>query len=283
MASIFENLLARGITNLAWEDMCREIATNDSLSHIRPKGIKDSGFEVTSSELWMTNQLLTHLRSFSEPHINVDKHKIINYMVRVLRPEDVTNTPQLRIDHESGVIIDWNRSMTDLTGVARSEVLGKTYKSMLREWVPLISEKYSNAAIKWMLWPEDNPMDEDDDDERWPDDPDLLREMYLFPLPLPLKSSAKKSDKGNNKCDFVELLVVKASEFKDIRYYVPQRNYRDMPDQHYNLEGWIGGLEFTLRRVCNVPSLQSLCHAIIPQNVLAADGSILASLKSTKN
>jgi hypothetical protein len=54
-----------------------------------------------------------------------------------IRSEDTTHVPKFCIDRNkvagAAIITDWNRYMTDLNGIARSEVVGWKYEDILLE------------------------------------------------------------------------------------------------------------------------------------------------------
>lgn len=57
----------------------------------------------------------------------------------------------------AAIITDWNRSMTDLTGIARSEVVGRKYEDILLEWIPSLSNEYRTESLKFISTPLEPP------------------------------------------------------------------------------------------------------------------------------
>ena len=100
-------------------------------------------------------------------------------VLHCLRPEDAIHIPQLRLD-STGKIIEWNRSLCDLTGISPAQVVGKLYAEVLEEWIPNLTKEYKESAVQWI-----NETKEGDNDTAEYDE--SCREDYLFPLPLPIK------------------------------------------------------------------------------------------------
>ena len=116
------------------------------------------------------------------------------------------------------------------------------------------------------------------------------RENYLFPLPLPLRydSSFKYARSSGQYFDeYIELLVARTQNLTDL-----YPNYKDMPQYgrnpvtnesgwYYNTSGWVGGMEFTLRRKQYLPSLQTMCRELVPKgkHTFNMDGSLDKSIE----
>ena len=189
-----------------------------------------------------------------------------------LRPEDAIHIPHLRIDCNSGKIIEWNRSLCDLTGISPAQVVGKHYAELLDEWIPNLTKEYKQAALEWVK-------KEDDPDSEY--DEEGCREEYLFPLPLPIKyHSSFKYVSGNKHCDeYIELLVARADRLFELYPQFTKIPQCDESDEKYRMNfdtsGWVGGVEFTLRRKQYIPSLQALCRELLPKgdHTLNEDGS----------
>ena len=101
---------------ITWDELCkRESRKNPSAAQ-----------KISSRPIFMSTQLHKMLDITGK----YEKYKEI---LTSLRPEDAIHIPQLRVDGD-GKIIDWNRSMCDLTGISASQVVGKTYADVLNEW-----------------------------------------------------------------------------------------------------------------------------------------------------
>lgn len=101
---------------ITWDELCkRESRKNPSAAQ-----------KISSKPIFMSTQLHKMLDITGK----YEKYKEI---LTSLRPEDAIHIPQLRVDGD-GKIIDWNRSMCDLTGISASQVVGKTYADVLNEW-----------------------------------------------------------------------------------------------------------------------------------------------------
>ena len=83
----------------------------------------------------------------------------------------------LRVD-DKGKIVDWNRSMCDLTGFSAAQMIGKSYTDILDEWMPHLTNEYKKAAFDWLK-------SKDDVESEFTEE--KCRADYLFPLPLPLR------------------------------------------------------------------------------------------------
>ena len=114
------------------------------------------------------------------------------------------------------------------------------------------------------------------------------RENYLFPLPLPLRyDSSFKYARSNGRFDeYIELLVARTQNLTEL-----YPNYKDMQQYgrnpvtnelgwYFNTRGWMGGMEFTLRRQQYLPSLQTLCRELVPkgEHTFNVDGSLNKSI-----
>jgi len=231
-----------------WEDLCTQVSSANRIDG------RSSNNELPA-DTWMSQQLLSALPSPDIP----------NDIIGKLRPEDASQFPHLRIDAKTGKVIDWNRSMTDLTGVARSQVVGKKYDDILREWVPSLSDEYRTAAVAWTTSVSDDK--KDDYDMRYDTCEDEgFREHNLFPLPLPVKRSENAS---GDVWYYVELLAAKVDRYS---YLYPKKELINEGNDLF--DGWVGGTEFTLRKK-KLPSLKPLCLEILSQNVFNSGGSAL--------
>jgi hypothetical protein len=50
--------------------------------------------------------------------------------------------------------------MTDLTGIARPELVGRKYEGILLEWIPSLSDEYRTESLKFISTPLEPPMEE---------------------------------------------------------------------------------------------------------------------------
>lgn len=255
------------ITNgFSFEDLCNKINNH---KYIAVKG----GWDHKGSEVLMTH----HLQAFMARESSClgscrdEKEKSRRFLMKNMRPVDACEIPQLQIDE--GIIRDWNRSLVDLTGIKREEVVGNSYADMLDQWLPNLSREYKKAAVEWLAA---------DDVESCYNCMEIRRVDYLFPLALPVRSEprvyaySRYKDYGD---EYVELLVARTHRLQDI---YPQWDRRDI-DQYdktkkswkYDTTGWIGGAEYTLRRKQIVPSLQQLCKDILPSGVVDDNGMLV--------
>ena len=258
---------------LTWTEYCRR---EEALS----------GKNNDGAPIFMSNQLIHLTKSKNEFGFQTK-------MLLALRPEDALHIPQLRIS-EDGIITDWNRSMCDLTGISCAQVVGRAYIDVLNEWIPHLSNEYKQAAVAWVTKKENT------DEEKTKKSSSTssyytdkggedFRRDYLFPLPLPIRYelSLKYTSEGKNRhCDeYIELIVARTDNlttvYPDFDSCVPQKNILKW---FFDTTGWMGGVEFTLRRLQFVPSLQTLCKKLVPddEHRLNNDGS-LSLLSATKS
>mmetsp|Transcript_4969 Transcript_4969/g.8146 ORF Transcript_4969/g.8146 Transcript_4969/m.8146 type:complete len:870 (+) Transcript_4969:176-2785(+) len=203
-------------------------------------------------------------------------------LFHMLRPEDAIHIPQLRLDCNSGKITEWNRSLCDLTGISPEQVVGKLYAEVLDEFLPNLTKEYKEAAVEWVKKTNEEIDETAECDES-------CREDYLFPLPLPIKYSDSLPSKyvsGNRHYyEYVEILVARSDHLLDL--YPQLTSYPQIPqcemgagtglyEWNFDTSGWVGGLEFTLRRKEYIPSLQTLCRELLPKgdHTFDADGSL---------
>jgi PAS domain-containing protein len=157
---------------LSWTDMCKQ------LSEANPSWAKEIG---GGEPLFMSEQIYKlKLGSNRGGEHGFYYRKEGADILHELRPEDAIHIPQLRLDSNSGKIIEWNRSLCDLTGISPAQVVGKLYAEVLEEWLPNLTKEYKEAAVEWI-----NGTNEGDNDTVEYDE--SCREDYLFPLPLPIK------------------------------------------------------------------------------------------------
>ena len=214
-----------GKGTLRWDELCIARATPDVIRMNANKLWK--GEELPDPSTWTTSQLLAYT-----PGLTTDRKKA--NILSDLRSEDCAHIPELRID-SSGTILDWNRSMADLTGISQSEIIGLKYEDVLRRLMPWLSDEYRNAAVKWVTSPPD--ADETVARERY-------RQHYLFPLPLPLRRSCQ----SDGKCYYIELLATKGTMYMNLDISIqPLLGGEYFPG--HELKDWFGGTEFTLRRI----------------------------------
>lgn len=252
---------------VTWSELCeRKQSTDDSTA------------------IFMSQQLYYHefKGGTYDPVGNSDK------ILLALRPEDAIHVPMLRVD-KSGKIIDWNRSMCDLTGISCEQVIGKMYLDVLEEWVPSLTQQYKQAAVDWLTktYPDVSERSDEDVD---------CREDYLFPLPLPVSynrsSSRFVSEKITKYHEYVELLVARVDNletlypkftgYNGLKQYgvIPIEKAPDEPNKFgwfFDTENWAGGVEFTLRRKSTISTLQTLCQGVLPPDALK-DGTLPESI-----
>ena len=159
---------------VSWTEYCkRKIDADPEYAHKISNGSPDS--------LIMSDQILRLvLNANNDLDFGYEKKKDALNILKSLRPEDAIHIPHVRFDHETGKIIDWNRSMCDLTGISAVQVVGKLYADVLKEWCPNLSKEYKDAAVEWVK------KSEDKQSEHSKRKPEELRADYLFPLPLPV-------------------------------------------------------------------------------------------------
>lgn len=260
---------------VTWTELCR----TSSLAHpamaekISPR-----------APIFMSEQLTEINRSRGGSR---DQRSLIGEILYTLRPEDAIQIPMLRVD-EKGKIVDWNRSMCDLTGFSPTQMIGKNYNDVLNEWMPHLTKEYQQAAFDWLVSKDDvaSVLTEEE-----------CRADYLFPLPLPLRYDASfEYISGQNRhCnDYIELLVAKAARFIEVyptfdssdgvpQYHITGMNRESSINWYFDTAGWVGGLEFTLRKKQFMPSLATLCRELLPDGgpLFNSDGSIAnANMKS---
>lgn len=259
----------RGDDDLSWEELRATIALNLICDDIT----SDNAAEVHRT--WTSKQVLKILVPGGYGYER--EPATIKAIMKLLRPEDVTNIPELHIDIDTGNILDWNRSMSDLTGVGRWQVVGRKYGDVLLEHVPCLSVKYRTEALKFVLSrciAEELTECKSGGPPRFESDDKDELDKYAFPLPLPLRQSSEEKD--SIYCDFVEMIAVGSKHKPESGYFVypPGVNYRRASDKRKE-PGWFGGVVFTARRLRRgVPTLQSLCQAVVPQEYFSPDGSI---------
>ena len=174
-------------------------------------------------------------------------------IIKTLRPEDAVHIPMFRI--QKGVIVDWNRSMCDLTGISRAQVVNKTFADALNSHLPHLSMGYKESSVEW-LSKEHSPSKCEEGEE--------CREDYLFPLPLPLSyydAKFKYAKKEMYQDEFVELFVSRVEDL--IKVYPKMNCYPGVPQYQFHNDGfgwvfdtsgWFGGVEFTLKRKRFIPA-----------------------------
>ena len=253
---------------ISWEELCKRKCLPNPME----------ARKISGEPLFMSEQLLKLPSSYGSAYNN---HLDI---LSALRPEDACHIPLLRVD-KAGIVIDWNRSMCDLTGIPRAQVVGKSYSDVLNEFLPNLTNEYKKAAVGWLSRNENETSEYSNEED--------CREDYLFPLPLPLRydnSSFKyASVKNRHHDEFIELLVGRADNLLEL--YPTFNSSRGVPQYgiigdrsrwFFDTRGWIGGMEFTLKRKQYVPSLQVLCSDLLPrgETIFSKDGS-LASVVAT--
>jgi PAS domain-containing protein len=259
----------------SWTEMC------ERMSAANPSRAK----EISSSPLFMSSQILKLKIPTWTPNM-ADHYMQILY---ALRPEDAIHIPKLSFDYDTGKIIEWNRSLSDLTGISAAQVVGKAYAEVLDEWIPNLTKEYKLAAVEWATKKEEHESEYHDEED--------CREDYLFPLPLPIRyDSSFKYVSGNRHYDeYIELLAAGTDHL--IKLYPKfQSSYKGVPQYMWNREatkdgwnfdtsGWVGGVEFTLRRKQYVPSLQTLCRELLPKgdHAFNEDGSLAVTKPTPEN
>ncbi|KAL7458823.1 hypothetical protein ACHAWC_010501 [Mediolabrus comicus] len=263
---------------LSWTDMCKQ------LSEANPSWAKEigGGAPLFTSEQIYKLKLGSHRGEHGFLTIDNNGAKEV---LHGLRPEDAIHIPQLRLD-STGKIIEWNRSLCDLTGISPAQVVGKLYAEVLDEWLPNLTKEYREAAVEWI-----NETKEGDNDTAEYDE--SCREDYLFPLPLPIKyespsryelkswKNTKRHSGSRHYYEYVEILVAKTDHLLDLYpqmlVRVPQCNMGTggtgtrLYEWNFDTSRWFGGLEFTLRRKQYIPSLQTLCRELLPKGDHAVD------------
>lgn len=214
-----------GKGTMRWDELCIARATPHVISTNARR--QQNGEELPHPSTWTTSQLLAYTDGLTTDR---KKAKILSD----LRPEDCTHIPELRID-SSGTILDWNRSMADLTGISQSAIIGLKYEDVLRRLMPGLSNEYRNAAVKWVTSPPDAGE---------PVSRESYRQHYLFPLPLPLRRSCQ----SDGKCYYIELLATTANMYTNLDISIRPLLGEDYFPRH-ELKEWFGGAEFTLRRI----------------------------------
>lgn len=197
-------------------------------------------------------------------------------VLTALRPEDAIHIPMIRI--RDGVVIDWNRSMCDLTGISRPQVVDKSFADVMETFLPNLTQEYKNASVEWLS--KNHEQSKYEDEEK-------CRQDYLYPLPLPLcyyDAKFKYSKRKMQPMEFVELLVTRVDNFEHL---YPTLLHHDGVLQYgknaggefgwfFDTTDWFGGVEFTLKRKDFVPSLQTLCRASLPEDIGDDDLAVLA-------
>ncbi len=270
---------------LSWTDMCKQ------LREANPSWAKEIGGDeplFTSEQIYKL-KLGSHRgeHGFLTIVVNDNAKEVLHG----LRPEDAIHIPQLRLD-SNGKIIEWNRSLCDLTGISPAQVVGKLYAEVLEEWLPNLTKEYKEAAVEWI-----NGTNEGDNDTVEYDE--SCREDYLFPLPLPIKYDSPSRYERRNYCckntkcysgnrhyyEYVEILVARTDHLLDL--YPQLTSHPRIPqcemgagarlyEWNFDTRGWFGGLEFTLRRKQYIPSLQTICRELLPKgdHAVEQDGSL---------
>eukprot|EP00986_Skeletonema_menzelii_P000709 scaffold204_cov135-Skeletonema_menzelii.AAC.4 len=266
---------------VSWTSMCQR------LTALNPSWAREIG---GNTPLFTSEQIYKlKLGQDRGPHgflLQTDGGKAI---LHELRPEDAIHIPQLKFDGSSeGRIVEWNRSMCDLTGISGAQVVGKLYADVLEEWLPNLSEEYKEAAVNWVKTKKKEDIQQTSYDDDYEEN---CRKYYLFPLPLPIKYDFPfKYASGNNKHydEYVEILVARSDHLLDL--YPQLTSYPRVPQcemggeegearlykWNFDTSGWVGGLEFTLRRKAYIPSLQTLCRDLLPKgdHAIEEDGSL---------
>ena len=246
-------------SKLTWEELCnqvvRRIPTKQKQTYNQwGERIHDEDDDVVNDgdELYMSRQILSRLSTMPGYIHNPTVNK---YLLAVLRFEDAIHIPFLQIDNSTGIITDWNRAMVDLTGLSKSDVVGKTYANVLQDWAPNLSSEYREAAVNWVSKEKDEPMGEGDYFADNLQNKTKKRGHYMFPLPLPVKHTFQNANSGD--CWYIELLACRASSLTDC-YSCHMFTYWQMK----TTQGWIGGAEFTLRRKPVLPSPRSVAGVV---------------------
>ena len=116
---------------VSWAELCERMSAENS----------SRATKISSSPLFMSSQII---KSFEYSPDLKDRY---NQILLALRPEDAIHIPQLRFDYDTGKIIEWNRSLCDLTGISAAQVVGKPYsKLVLPDMVE--SEKLAQFDLK---------------------------------------------------------------------------------------------------------------------------------------
>lgn len=144
---------------VSWAELCERMSAENS----------SRATKISSSPLFMSSQII---KSFEYSPDLKDRY---NQILLALRPEDAIHIPQLRFDYDTGKIIEWNRSLCDLTGISAAQVVGKPYAEVLDEWIPNLTKEYKRAAVEWATQKEEHVSEYEDGED--------CREDYLFPLP----------------------------------------------------------------------------------------------------
>ena len=248
----------------SFEDLCNKINNH------RYTALK-GGWDGKGSEVLMTHHLQAFVgRERYSGYCRSEEEKRRRLLLNNMRPVDACDIPQLQIDSK-GIIRDWNRSMVDLTGIKREEVVDKNYVDMLDQWLPSLSREYKEAAVEWLVA---------DDVESCHCGMERRREDYLFPLPLPVRSEPRVYEYSRYReygDEYVELLVARTHRLQDIypRWDMEIDQYdRRNKSWKYDTAGWFGGAEYTLRRKQIVPTLQQLCKDILPSGVVDNNGML---------
>jgi len=252
-----------------WTELCR---TSSLVDPQMTKKISPHAPIIMSEQLAKLKQ--SHGGQFTH-------NSVMDEILHALRPEDAIHIPMLRVD-DKGKIVDWNRSMCDLTGLSASQMIGKSYKDILDEWIPHLTNEYKQAAFDWLVSKDDVASEFTEE---------KCRADYLFPLPLPLRYDASfkyTSGRKRHYNEYIELLVAKTGRLIEVyptfdsvesvpQYWITEMNReRDRIDWYFETAGWVGGLEFTLRRKHFVPSLTTLCRGLLPEGgpTFNRDGSV---------
>jgi len=251
---------------VSWAELCERMSAENS----------SRATKISSSPLFMSSQII---KSFEYSPDLKDRY---NQILLALRPEDAIHIPQLRFDYDTGKIIEWNRSLCDLTGISAAQVVGKPYAEVLDEWIPNLTKEYKRAAVEWATQKEEHVSEYEDGED--------CREDYLFPLPLPIRyDSSFKYVSGNRHYDeYIELLAARTDRLINVypkfRHRVLQYDAKT-DGWNFDTTGWVGGVEFTLRRKQYVPSLQTLCKELLPKghHAFNEDGSLAVTKPDPDN
>ena len=188
-------------SKLTWEELCeqvnRRIPTKQKQTYNQwGERIHDEDDDVVNDgdELYMSRQILSRLSTMPGYIHNPTVNK---YLLAVLRFEDAIHIPFLQIDNSTGIITDWNRAMVDLTGLSKSDVVGKTYANVLQDWAPNLSSEYREAAVNWVSIEKDDPLGGGDYFADNLQNKTKKRGHYMFPLPLPVKHTFHNANSGD--------------------------------------------------------------------------------------
>eukprot|EP00956_Cyclotella_meneghiniana_P012753 scaffold18149_cov48-Cyclotella_meneghiniana.AAC.5 len=253
---------------VTWTELCRtsSLANPQKAKNISPH-----------APIFMSEQLFQLKQSYRGQITDSSMDEIL----QALRPEDAIHIPMLRVD-DKGQIVDWNRSMCDLTGFSAAQMIGESYTDILDEWMPHLTNEYKKAAFDWLK-------SKDDVESEFTEE--KCRADYLFPLPLPLNYEATfkyTSGRKRHYNEYIELFVARTDRLVEVypafdsgesvpQYWITGMNQeRDRIDWYFDTAGWVGGLEFTLRRKNFVPSLTKLCRELLPEGgpTFNCDGSV---------